>query len=551
MSTYTPLLQFIQPSTGEYTGTWGSVINNSITALVEDAIAKTTSFDATSSATWTLSVANGATDEARCAALRVYGTPASGVSIVAPANSKLYVIINACGQTVTVKTSTSTGVTIPAGKTSQVVYNTGTSDFVELAASSSANLWGGTTGAVPYQSGVGTTTFLSPGTANYVLTSNGAGLAPSYQPSSGSITLSTRTSNTTLTSSDKGSIIKMTSAYNQVIGLASTLGAGFYCYIENASSGDGQLTCSGSDTVDGLTSYYMYPSEMRLLICTGTTFYTYVIKAFLKEFTSTGTFYRPPGYSMFSGYVWGGGGGGGKTGTSAKSGTGGGGGACNPFTVPYASIAASSIFFVGAGGIGSSTSGVSGGTGGVSEVPLVGGGKLINAYGGGGGIGSTSTNYWVSTGGGVFSEGSVAAPNSGFGAPGGRPYTTFYAYVTSTSYTSTIAIPSDFGGAGVYTDAVPGFSQGASYGIYGGGLSRASFSDQYPSLYGGGGGGGLYDGVSTSSGGTSVFGGHGGAAASSSNGTNGSSPGGGGGATHTGTKGGDGGAGLIRIWGIV
>ena len=550
MSTYTPLLQFIQPSTGEYTGTWGSVINNSITALVEDAIAKTTSFDATSSATWTLSVANGATDEARCAALRVYGTPASGVSIVAPANSKLYVIINACGQTVTVKTSTSTGITIPAGKTSQVVYNTGTSDFVELAASSSANLWGGTTGAVPYQSGVGTTTFLSPGTANYVLTSNGAGAAPSYQPPNASITLSTRTSNTTLTSSDKGSIIKMTSAYNQVIGLASTLGAGFYCYIENASSGDGQLTCSGSDTVDGLVSYYMYPSEMRLLICTGSTFYTYVIKAFLKEFTSSATFYRPPGYSMFSGYVWGGGGGGGKIGTSTNYGTGGGGGACNPFTVPYASIAASNIFIVGAGGIGSSTPGVSGGTGGVSEIVLVGGGKLINAYGGGGGSGSTSTNYWVSTGGGVFGAGSAAAPNSGFGAPGGLPYTSFRAFNASTASLSDITIPSDFGGAGVLTSGTTGSSYGPSFGIYGGGMSVATFGGQYQSLYGGGGGGGTYTTL-TSSGGTSVFGGHGGASVSSSNGVDGSSPGGGGGATITGTKGGDGGAGLIRIWGIV
>jgi hypothetical protein len=141
--------------------------------------------------------------------------------------------------------------------------------------------------------------------ANYVLTSNGTSVAPSYQPGTGTIVLSAGTLNTAIASSDKGSIIKMTSAYNQTIGAASTLGAGFFCYIENASSGDGQLTCSGSIRLMDYLLIICTPTETRLLICTGTAFYTYVIKAFFKEFTSTSTFYRPPGYSMFSGVCMG------------------------------------------------------------------------------------------------------------------------------------------------------------------------------------------------------------------------------------------------------
>ena len=45
---------------------------------------------------------------------------------------------------------------------------------------SSASLAGGTIGSIPYQTAVGTTGFLAPGTANWVLQTNGAGVAPSW-----------------------------------------------------------------------------------------------------------------------------------------------------------------------------------------------------------------------------------------------------------------------------------------------------------------------------------------------------------------------------------
>ena len=59
---------------------------------------------------------------------------------------------------------------------------TGTASALSVGSAVSAtNVAGGTAGAIPYQSGVGATGFISPGTATYILTSNGSGVAPSFQ----------------------------------------------------------------------------------------------------------------------------------------------------------------------------------------------------------------------------------------------------------------------------------------------------------------------------------------------------------------------------------
>ena len=64
---------------------------------------------------------------------------------------------------------------------------TGTASALSVGSAVSAtNVAGGTAGAIPYQSGVGATGFISPGTATYILTSNGAGVAPTFQ-SAGSV----------------------------------------------------------------------------------------------------------------------------------------------------------------------------------------------------------------------------------------------------------------------------------------------------------------------------------------------------------------------------
>jgi len=60
-------------------------------------------------------------------------------------------------------------------------------------AATSTSLAGGTIGAIPYQSAASTTAFLSAGTSGYVLTANGAGVAPSWQAASGGTNFSAET----------------------------------------------------------------------------------------------------------------------------------------------------------------------------------------------------------------------------------------------------------------------------------------------------------------------------------------------------------------------
>jgi hypothetical protein len=138
---YTSLLGLALPVTGELSGTWGDVANNSITSLVDTAISGTTSI--TVDADITLTTTTGAANEARQAIIR--WNPASGTvtrNITAPAQSKIYTVINASGGTQSIVfrgVGPTTGVTIVKGETAVVAWN-GT-DFIKA----NANLTGAVT----------------------------------------------------------------------------------------------------------------------------------------------------------------------------------------------------------------------------------------------------------------------------------------------------------------------------------------------------------------------------------------------------------------------
>jgi hypothetical protein len=130
---YTSLLGFALPVTGELSGTWGDVVNDNITELVEDAIAATATA-AVTSGDWTLSTTgSGAANEARCAILIPTGTPGTSRNIIAPSQSKAYVVINQSNGAVVVKASATSGTTIAAGARAVVAWNG--SDFVTIASS--------------------------------------------------------------------------------------------------------------------------------------------------------------------------------------------------------------------------------------------------------------------------------------------------------------------------------------------------------------------------------------------------------------------------------
>jgi hypothetical protein len=128
---YTSLLGFALPVTGELSGTWGDVINSSITQLVEDSVAGSATQSVTS-ADWTLTTSgSGAANQARVAILIPTGTPGVTRNIIAPNSSKAYIVNNQSNASIVVKSAATSGCTIITGQTAVVAWNG--SDFVLVA----------------------------------------------------------------------------------------------------------------------------------------------------------------------------------------------------------------------------------------------------------------------------------------------------------------------------------------------------------------------------------------------------------------------------------
>jgi hypothetical protein len=117
---YTPTLKLALPVTGELSGTWGDVVNDNITSMIEQAIAGLSTINTWTANAHTLTTANGTTSESRCAMLVAAtggGAPTAVAEIICPAAAKLYVLQNNTSYAVTLKTSAGTGVAVAAGDT--------------------------------------------------------------------------------------------------------------------------------------------------------------------------------------------------------------------------------------------------------------------------------------------------------------------------------------------------------------------------------------------------------------------------------------------------
>ena len=118
---YTTILKLALPVQGELSGSWGDVVNDNITEMVEEAVAGLATINSWTANSHTLTTANGTTSESRCAVLAAdddgAGNPSAAATIICPAASKLYVLKNISGQQVTLKTSGGTGVAVPNGST--------------------------------------------------------------------------------------------------------------------------------------------------------------------------------------------------------------------------------------------------------------------------------------------------------------------------------------------------------------------------------------------------------------------------------------------------
>jgi len=175
----TSLLGLALPVTGELAGTWGTTVNDSITSLLDTAVAGTTTLS--TDADVTLTTTTLAANQARQAILLCSGARTALRTITAPAQSKIYTIINATTGGFSVKlvgVGPTTGLTIPNGASAVVAWNG--SDFIEIGSATVGNLTvngnlsvTGTTSLT----GVATLTanpVLSGGTANGVAYLNGS-----------------------------------------------------------------------------------------------------------------------------------------------------------------------------------------------------------------------------------------------------------------------------------------------------------------------------------------------------------------------------------------
>jgi len=130
----TSLLGLALPITGELDGTWGDVVNDSITSLIDSAVAGTTTLSV--DADVTLSTTALAANQARQAIIVWTANGTITRNITAPASSKTYVVINNTSgtQSIVIRgAGPTTGVTIFAGGKALVAWN-GT-DFVRVGAS--------------------------------------------------------------------------------------------------------------------------------------------------------------------------------------------------------------------------------------------------------------------------------------------------------------------------------------------------------------------------------------------------------------------------------
>lgn len=138
---------------------------------------------------------------------------------------------------------------------------------------------------------------------------------------------SAKTSAYTLINADKGAMIDCSGTWTLGFAAAATLGAGWWCYVRNSGTGDIALDPNASETIDGLTSFVLYPGAVRLIVCNGSALLSVPLVGGTKTFTATGTYVWAPGIQSWIGDVIGGGAGGGGGARSATAYHGGGGGA--------------------------------------------------------------------------------------------------------------------------------------------------------------------------------------------------------------------------------
>lgn len=126
-STYTSRIRLEKQADGENPNSWGLILNQNVIDLVDEAVAGYT-IVSVSSVPVALSNANGASDQARKAGLKLQGTLTANVTVSFPAQEKTYFIHNGTSGNydVLLKAGSGTAVTATSQGLSMVVATDGT-----------------------------------------------------------------------------------------------------------------------------------------------------------------------------------------------------------------------------------------------------------------------------------------------------------------------------------------------------------------------------------------------------------------------------------------
>lgn len=192
VSTYTTSLRLTKQGTNDNPNTWGTVVNQQVIALLEEAVAGVATIDCTGSSNVDISAttANGATDDARHAVLELTGTIGANIDLLVPAVDKIYLVRSdfTGAFTITLKPiGGSTGIEFTNTQTA-LVYVNGTSIYslsesgVLLIANNLSDLASASTARTNL--GLGTAAVLNVGTsANQVVQLNGSAQLPAVDGS--------------------------------------------------------------------------------------------------------------------------------------------------------------------------------------------------------------------------------------------------------------------------------------------------------------------------------------------------------------------------------
>jgi hypothetical protein len=277
----TTLLGLALPVQGELDGTWGTTVNNSITSLVDSAVAGTTTLSTDIDVTLTTTVL--AANQARQAVILWTATNGANTrSITAPAQSKPYIVINAgTGSIVLRGAGPTTGVTIVSGEKCLAAWNG--SDFVKIATSTTdgvSTISFGTTGLTPSTATAGAVTVagtlavanggtgatsltannvilgngtsavqvVAPGTSGNILTSNGTTWISAVAAASGVTAVSVVSANGLAGTSSGGATPALTLS-TSVTGVLKGNGTA----ISAATAGTDYVTPTGTETLTNKT----------------------------------------------------------------------------------------------------------------------------------------------------------------------------------------------------------------------------------------------------------------------------------------------------------